>query len=283
MTDFGLDSLIAIEPKNWISRTLQAAVQTSEIVDATTLRELVTTVTGRSSLLMAYQQQDDRESRQNDMEDPVLQSKELSQASLTSAPTRLGPGPLPSLDDTLELYLYSVRAFISKGSEQVTLSAIQEFQKGRGPGHVLQDRLSQKAADPQIDGWLHKCYAAHVYLKVRAPVNPFQQFFGSQIESDVRHGLAERAAVVSSAALQFKQRLETGQILPDVLNEHRLCMSSLQLLFNSNWEPHSGIDQIKSFPALEYFMVIRQAISTRLSPILSRNLRHTQCSKTPFK
>lgn len=50
MESLGLDSLIAIELKTWITRTFQAAMQTSEILDTPNLRALVATAAQKSTL-----------------------------------------------------------------------------------------------------------------------------------------------------------------------------------------------------------------------------------------
>ncbi|KAL8922651.1 MAG: hypothetical protein Q9172_003491 [Xanthocarpia lactea] len=50
MENLGLDSLIAVELKTWIVQTLQAAIQTSEILDTPNLRSLASTVQKKSSL-----------------------------------------------------------------------------------------------------------------------------------------------------------------------------------------------------------------------------------------
>ena len=254
MKDFGLDSLIAIEMKNWISRTLKAAVQTSEIVDAADLRELVTMVTRRSSLVIAYQPSAAHEGIHGDRQKPESQEAPSSKVAATAL-TKLDPNPLPNLDDSLDLYLYSIRVFLSDDNEQTTLSAIQDFRQRGGLGQELQDRLSQRAVDPQIDNWLYDLHNAFNYLKVRRPSH---NFFGSHLESPFPHSQAERAALVSAAAFRFKQHLETGELKPDRLNEQPLCMSSLLWIFNSSREPHSDIDQAKSFPGNDYLVALRR-------------------------
>lgn len=50
VVDFGLDSLVAIELKNWIAQTFQATVQASEISEAPSIISLATAVVSRSTL-----------------------------------------------------------------------------------------------------------------------------------------------------------------------------------------------------------------------------------------
>lgn len=51
VTELGFDSLIAIELKNWIGRTLKAAIQTSEILDNLSIISLTALVVERSTLV----------------------------------------------------------------------------------------------------------------------------------------------------------------------------------------------------------------------------------------
>ena len=257
MRDFGLDSLIAIELKNWISRTLKAAVQTFEIVKAADLRELVTIVTRRSSLVRAYQPSGTRESIQCEGNRSELQEVSSS-LILSTAPTDLMPLPLPNLDDSLDLYYDSVRVFLSDDNDRITRSAIQEFQQHGGLGQTLQDRLSQREADLQTENWLSDLFNAPYWLKMRRPINPFQHFFGSHIEGRFQHGQAERAAVISAAAFRFKHYLQTAQLKPDHLNDQPLCMATLERIFNCSRQPHSSIDKMKRFPSLDYFVALRR-------------------------
>nr|XP_036579892.1 polyketide synthase [Colletotrichum truncatum]KAF6787648.1 polyketide synthase [Colletotrichum truncatum] len=54
IADFGLDSLVAIEIKNWIVRSFKAAMQTADVLEAPSLTSLITVVLERSSLVGAY-------------------------------------------------------------------------------------------------------------------------------------------------------------------------------------------------------------------------------------
>ena len=256
ITDFGLDSLIAVELRNWITRTLQAAIQTSDILDAPNLRALIETVSRKSVFVLAYREAVVVDGVQGTVSPSGNYGPIEAQVQVT-VPTKLLPNPLPDLDKTLQLYLYSVRAFLSNEKLEKTLDAIRDFQKPEGFGQVLQSRLTQRAKDPQIDNWLYDLYNAHVYLKVRAPVNPFQHFFGSHVATQVHHSQAERAAIIAVVACRFKQRLEANELEPDFLNEQPLCMDSLQWLFNSTRRPHVTIDQLQRFPGIDYLVALR--------------------------
>ncbi|KAI0451015.1 hypothetical protein F5B21DRAFT_507664 [Xylaria acuta] len=51
MAVLGLDSLVAIELKNWLTRTLQAPVQTTDIMDAASLKSFAAFILQKSALV----------------------------------------------------------------------------------------------------------------------------------------------------------------------------------------------------------------------------------------
>ena len=253
--NLGLDSLIAIELKAWITRTLQAAMQTSEILDTANIRSLATTVAKRSSLVSVNQKQTVSSA---DQTSAASNDKEPGTGNRISQSTGLPLPPLADLKSTLEFYLYTVSPFCSKEEYQKTLNAVQEFLEPRGLGLLLQSRLQARVNNDNIDNWLFDLYNNHVYLKQRAPIVPCGNFFGCHAETEIEHSQAERAAIISKAAFDFKQSLEKGEISSDFLNEQRLCMNTLQWLFNSIREPHKGVDQMRKFPDNDYLVVMRR-------------------------
>ena len=257
MGEFGMDSLVAIEMKNWLARTFQAATQVSEILDAPNIATLAGTVAKRSSLVKNVRQPSTQANGQNTIIQPSHQELALPEDKVTSLP-KLPSLPLPDLESTLQLYQTSVRAFCSDQEYAKVSEAVQEFSKPEGLGQELQSRLSERANDPAIDNWQFDLYNDHVYLKCREPVNPFQHFFGCHSASDFQHGQAERAALVSYAVFQFKLLLDEDKIKPDYLNEQALCMSSLKWLFNAYREPCARVDKVKQFPGNDYMMVLRR-------------------------
>ncbi|KAI9689893.1 MAG: Type I Iterative PKS [Bathelium mastoideum] len=256
MADFGLDSLIAIELKNWIGRTLQAAIQTSEVLDAASIRALTKIIAERSSLLTPSKTDGETVPEEPEKTPQVTAGQRSLPAN--RHPQNLPAYPLPMLEDTLQLYLESVTPFRSAEELSQTFRAIQEFQKPHGFGQQLQKRLEQRASDPSIENWLAELYDKHVYLNHRVPVNPLQHFYGSHVDSKIRHSQAERAAIIAVTAFQFKENLEAGKILPDVLNEDQLCMSSLPWLFNSSREPCRGTDVVHKYPDNDYCIALRR-------------------------
>lgn len=152
----------------------------------------------------------------------------------------------------------SIRAFCSEEQFQKTALAVDDFQKPGGIGSSLQGRLIDRAKDPRIDNWLYDLYNAHVYLKQRAPINPWGVFFGSHAPGHFVHSQAERAAIISATTFEFKQRLDAGEVEAETLNGQALCMDSLQWLFNSIRDPGASIDAMQKFSSHDYLIAMRR-------------------------
>ncbi|KAL8766387.1 MAG: hypothetical protein Q9209_006821 [Squamulea sp. 1 TL-2023] len=256
MESLGLDSLMAVELKTWFAQILQAAIQTSEILDTPNLRSLASTVRKKSRLFGATQEV------QKPADGRGLAERSETKKTPTinrQTPECITPPrpPLIGLESTLQFYLSSIRAFCSEEQFQKTTSAVDRFRKPGGSGSTLQGRLVERAEDPRIDSWLYDLYNAHVYLKQRAPINPWGAFFGAHAPGRFAQSQAERAAIISATTFQFKQRLDAGEVEAELLNGQALCMDSLQWLFNSIREPGASIDTMQKFASHDYLIAMR--------------------------
>lgn len=139
---------------------------------------------------------------------------------------KLLPLPLPDLESSLKLYLIATLSFLSADQLQHTSAALREFQDGAG--RQLQKRLLDRMQDPQIDDWQHDLQVSSVYLDRRDPVYPYGIFYGSHILTEKPHSQVERAAIISTAAYQFKRRIDAGDLEQDYMNDEPLCMHSLR-------------------------------------------------------
>lgn len=259
--NLGLDSLISVELKNWIRRTLDATVQTSEILDMSSIRNLATIVMNRSRLVPEHLRTDDKE-HQNTAADSVVLGSGIMQhnshgQSAEASGQILPATPLPKLADTLALYQESISALLSEDEAKQVKEEVDQFVVPGGPGQYLQGRLEAREADAQLDSWLFDLYNAHVYLRHRASINPYQHFWGTHASSSVQHSQAERAAIITVAAMEFKAQIDTHQVAADTRNGEPLCMYSLDWIFNVNRRPHLDVDEIKRCPGHDFILVMR--------------------------
>jgi Choline/Carnitine o-acyltransferase len=147
--------LIAFELENWISGSLEAAMQTSEILHMPSITFLANKVLERSALVARHAQFGIQQSDEAFIEQtPVAVDAELAIVPV------LPQLPLPGLETTLDLYLEAVAPFCSPEDLAATQSAVPEFLEPKGLGRELQLRLVQRSADPETDAWRFDLYTS---------------------------------------------------------------------------------------------------------------------------
>ena len=262
LSDYGLDSLTAAELKNWMHRDMEAPLQASEILDEPSISSLSMKVASRSKLVSKSSSGSLKLKAVNKDERPQVAKPDPSQKPLEvdESPPKTSFGfprlPLPELKDTVDLYLRSASPFLSDKEVERTSLAARAFQEELG--QKLQKRLLERYRDPGIDGWQHDLQVNAVYLKRRDPIHPYGTFYSSHHLTDPPHSQAERAAVISAAAYEFKQRLDTNRIEQDCLNGESTCMQSLKWLFNTTRHPGIDIDKVCKYPGNNYLVALRR-------------------------
>ena len=249
--ELGMDSLMAIEMKNWISRQYGISMQASDIMDQRGILALASRIA--SSCTAATPATHAKHSVVKRTK--VLGVKETWPGSDHS---KLPILPLPELSSTMQLYLESRRVFLSPSELKHMESLIQKFKEPGGTGQELQRRLIERAEDPRNENWQVDLYANEVYLKRRVPIHPNGTFYLGHLVTHVVHDQARRAAVISAAAFNFKQRLEAGDLERDEMNRELLCQDTLHWLFNVTREPCIAVDRLRKYPGNHYLVALRR-------------------------
>lgn len=259
IADIGLDSLLAIEFKNWVVRTLQAPMQTTEILDASSLHDLINLIILRSKLI-------NHEIANNGtavMNGHKLRASPCQPAHENGLPLEVEaqplppPLPLPKLSDLVEKHLSGVRPFASNEEYGRTQRLAQDFQAEGGLGVRLYERMEgMKADDPE--NWYHDLFLNNQYLSRKGPLAPYMLFFFTHPQSQVQHTQADRAALIASTLIEYKRNLDNGVIKPRHMNEQPLCMDLYKNLFNACRQPKTGLDAFARHPANDFFVVLRK-------------------------
>ena len=250
LQDSGLDSLTAIEVKNFIRKEFDATVHASEILDEPCLAALSSKIASRSGVL---QKKFGSPPKAWNV-DGASQEKLTNGIHHLSEVGKLPALPLPSIEDTMDLYLTSARPFLDAQKFERTSEAIRIF-KGQ-TGKFLQEKLESRNEAPEINNWQYDLQVSGIYLRRRSPIHPFGTFYAVHLLTT--HSQAEKAAIIAETAYAFQKKLETNQLEPDYLNDERLCPQSLNWLFNACREPHKFIDRIKKHEHNEYLVVLRR-------------------------
>ncbi|XP_013415789.1 carnitine O-acetyltransferase isoform X2 [Lingula anatina] len=155
--------------------------------------------------------------------------------------------PVPSIEQTLDKYLKSVRPLLSDEEYNQTQTIVADFAKDPGP--KLQEMLLKKAET--TDNWLADWWLHVAYLGFRMPVVihsspgimfPFQDFQDEQ-------GQLRFAAKWISGVLSFKKLIDDQTLPIETLGGQPLCMIQYYRILSSCRVPGAKHDSVVQFPA----------------------------------
>lgn len=212
VANMGLDSLVATEIKNWITNKLQAPVQTSDILDAQSLRSLASFVTKSSILVKNKFKSEHNETKAETNGD----GNSVKQVSLPKY-------PMQTLEGTLEIFLDSVSHIANAEELSRTRDAINAFQDPDGLGQKLQARLKSMSGGEGENNEVVDMYVRNKWLRGRDWRPRLRNFFATLPGQDTaRQPQAQQAAQLSLAAYAYKLALDAGTIKQDFYHEQAL-------------------------------------------------------------
>lgn len=261
LEEFGIDSLVAIELKNWLVRTFQVAVQTSEIVDAPNIASLGKLIALRSKLV----------TKETDIteQEPVIAENALKpiESAATGANHNfhccraskvLRKMPLVDFDTMFEEYLQNSKMFFSVEDFATLERDVAEFKQPGSTGRVFYERLYEQAHNPDIENWQDKYFLQSMYLQRRMPLAPFTNFMAFHPQTSSRHTQSERAALIASIAFKCKQDLEADRWEPMEYLGTPNCTDLWQYIFNTARLPGVPLDRMAKFPGNDYTAVLHR-------------------------
>ncbi|KAK9365743.1 acyltransferase ChoActase/COT/CPT [Lipomyces kononenkoae] len=158
--------------------------------------------------------------------------------------------PVPTLQQTAERYLKSVRPLVSQDQFNNTVKVVQKFISNEGEGPALQKKLLAKAADPKVKNWVYDWWNDAAYLTYRDPVVPYVSYFYGHIDDSKRTSPVSRGAAIVTAALEFKRLIDTKELEPEYLKNLPMCMDSYKWMFNASRVAAPGKDYPVKFSSL---------------------------------
>ncbi|KAG2183480.1 hypothetical protein INT43_006486 [Umbelopsis isabellina] len=141
--------------------------------------------------------------------------------------------PVPPLAATMNKYLQSVRPLLDDADYEKTVKAVQEFQSKGGLGEKLQERLVARANDPNIINWMEDWWLDQAYMAYRDPVVIYVSYFFAYNDDKLRRAPAQRAAAITTAALEFKRQIVEKTLEPEYAKGEPMCMDSYKYMFNN--------------------------------------------------
>ncbi|KAK6953661.1 hypothetical protein Daesc_005966 [Daldinia eschscholtzii] len=253
--DLGLDSLVAIELRNWITHEFDAPLQSSEIMTDQPIRDLAQKVASRSRMVLSNSGREDN--LDNEEKDIIIQP-----TLTTPSPNQLYPElpalPLPGLEDILQLFEESRRAIDTIEDCLVTAKAVLEFLEGPGP--ILYQQIREAQPNDIADA-----YRRQVYLERREPLPETGQFTFIHSVNAPTHSQATRATILTVAAINFARSLANGEIGPDILHGKPLTSEGRDWLFHATRRPGLGVDRMERYTPNHTVAVLRRGNVFRLT------------------
>lgn len=168
----------------------------------------------------------------------------------------LPPLPLPSLEDTCERYLESVRPLLSPEAFEHTKSIVSEFKRPGGAGASYQEELESKAASER--NWMEVWWEQLAYLRTRTTMAVHINWFGVMPDLGVQTTNVQAAATTLHCLLQVKGLLETGSFPVEKLRGNPLDMHQFTRVFGMTRVPAEGSDLLVQAPASRHVVVLRK-------------------------
>ncbi|KAI9146560.1 acyltransferase ChoActase/COT/CPT [Paraphysoderma sedebokerense] len=154
--------------------------------------------------------------------------------------------PVPTLQETCDKYLKTVRPLLSDTDFENTKKAVVEFQKPGGQGEELQKRLLSRAASSKL-GWLAEWWNDLAYFGYRDPVVINVSYFFQHRDDKQRPTQTSRAASIVQAAMDFRKQVVTEELEPEMVKDKALCSVQYKYMFNSCRIPKKPSDTVLTF------------------------------------
>ena len=168
--------------------------------------------------------------------------------------------PVPTLEETAARYIKSVHPLLSPPEFESTKRAVAEFIKPGGAGSKLQEKLIARSEDPKRKNWIYEWWTDTAYLSYRDPVVPYVSYFYSYRDDKSRRNPIQRAAAITTAALEFKKMVDQSTLEPEYMKKLPISMESYQWMFNCSRVPAKPSDHSVKYSPQDYkhILVIRK-------------------------
>lgn len=166
--------------------------------------------------------------------------------------------PVPTLQETAQRYLQSVRPLLSDKDYAKTQNAVADFIKPNGVGEVLQKRLLERkdATDKEHKSWLIDWWNDYAYMGYRDPIVINVSYFF--VFKDVL-GITDpvrRGAQLLQGAAAYKELIVSGKMEPEMNRTSALDMHMFRFLFNNCRIPAKPSDVTRSVDPSKFDHVI---------------------------
>lgn len=182
---------------------------------------------------------------------------------MLSAQSSLPSLPIPTINETCERWLASVKPLVDADEYQECLNLTNEFKNGIGP--KLQNYLHLKRL--LSTNWCSDWWEEYVYLTSRSPIMVHSNFYiiaQAEIEDiESTHCQtklqAARAANCVAAMFEWRHKLDREAVEPQSAAVVRpICMNQFERLFNTTRIPSEKRDYITHYDKVRHIVVFHK-------------------------
>ncbi|KAK5653765.1 hypothetical protein OQA88_7922 [Cercophora sp. LCS_1] len=264
VASLGLDSLVSIELKNWVKRTFQIPLQTSELSGAQSIIALAKLIVSRMELMCkasgtASVTEEDAAAATNGATNGSTNGDTNGHTNGTSN-GKTGHGleccklhkevpaqPLPDLDDTLDYWLEANEHLYDGQQLESIRQDIAAVRAPDSPARQILQGMYKRHGHDKTNGWFTDIVTEARFLCARGPIAPYANIMGGHRDPKTPHSQAERAAIITSAVVSFKHAMDAGEVEPLELAGKPECTSRWGWLFNSTRVPQLKCDKMVSY------------------------------------
>lgn len=169
--------------------------------------------------------------------------------------------PVPKLEETVALYLETIKPLTTPQEFAESQRLAREFLQPGSLGRELHARLVQRAAERQDTSFLAEWWNTWGYLQVRDPVvfNVSYFFhFADSVHAEQRSNVG-RAAALLRGTMEFRAQLVSGALEPEQLGAKKtpICSTAYKYMFNACRIPHRVSDTYRIYdPATHSHVVV---------------------------
>mmetsp|Transcript_10564 Transcript_10564/g.18703 ORF Transcript_10564/g.18703 Transcript_10564/m.18703 type:complete len:872 (+) Transcript_10564:155-2770(+) len=175
--------------------------------------------------------------------------KNLTYAFDSSLPAQ----PLPSLKDTVERYLLSVKPLLSEEEFAKTVEMSKSFMKSEGKSFQRYLRLKHMFSSNYVNDW----WEQYCYLYGRTPIAVNSNYYVLDSKERPTLDQIQRAAGLTHHFLRFKDLVESEQLEPMTIRGLiPLCMRQYERMFGTTRVPGRECDRLEHHKYSRHIVVV---------------------------
>ena len=168
----------------------------------------------------------------------------------------LGPLPVPSLEETCERYIDSLRPLLSDADLAHSEAVVADFCNGLGKR--LQAGLEARAESER--NWLEKWWEELAYLRSRTTMAVHINWFGVIPEWGVPMGNVQAAAAMLHGVLGVRAAIESGKYPLEKMRGQPLDMHQFTRVFGMTRVPKETCDALVQDAHSRHIIILRKGV-----------------------